>query len=50
MSTLNVIKLSAVIETTARLLQRAIRSRSRSRGLDTVFRCAPDLLGRRSLP
>jgi len=26
------------------------RSKTRSRGLDTVFRYTPDLLGRRSLP
>jgi len=31
-------------------MQCKIRRESRSRGLDTAFRYAPDLLGRRSLP
>ena len=37
------------VETKARPMQFELHCKSRSRGLDTVFRHAPDLLGRRSL-
>jgi len=52
----NYVKLSAAgrvaqrIETKARPGQCKIRRKGRPLGLDTVFRCAPDLLGRHLLP